>query len=431
MSISAYNRRRFLTETGLGALSLILPSFSFPKQTRKRKPNIILIMADDLGYEGLSCNGSLSYKTPHLDKLARTGVRFTHCYSQPLCTPSRVQIMTGQYNFRNYTEFGALHPKEITFGHILQKAGYATCVVGKWQLAARNKGIGTYPDKAGFDEHCLWQVDRLGSRYWTPLIQENGRIRDDLKGKYGPDVFLDYIQGFMERKKKGPFFIYYPMALTHSPFVRTPDSIAPKNKNEKGPRYFEDMVAYMDQIAGKIVEKADELGIRENTMIMFTSDNGTHLAIQSEMKDQVVRGGKGTSTDAGTHVPFIVNWLRSSPAGKICDDLIDFTDFFPTLAQIAGAEIPETLTIDGKSFLPQLKGEKATPREWILCHYDPRWGVWKPCRFVQNKRWKLYDDGRLFDLQADLLEKSPIRDGQDGEVPQIRRKFQRILDKMK
>ena len=221
------------------------------------------------------------------------------------------------------------------------------------------------------------------------------------------------------------------MALTHSPFVRTPDSIAPKNKNEKGPRYFEDMVAYMDQIAGKIVEKADELGIRENTMIMFTSDNGTHLAIQSEMKDQVVRGGKGTSTDVGTHVPFIVNWLRSSPAGKICDDLIDFTDFFPTLAQIAGAEIPETLTIDGKSFLPQLKGEKATPREWILCHYDPRWGVWKPCRFVQNKRWKLYDDGRLFDLQADLLEKSPIRDGQDGEVPQIRRKFQRILDKMK
>lgn len=205
MSISAYNRRRFLTETGLGALSLILPSFSFPKQTRKRKPNIILIMADDLGYEGLSCNGSLSYKTPHLDKLARTGVRFTHCYSQPLCTPSRVQIMTGQYNFRNYTEFGALHPKEITFGHILQKAGYATCVVGKWQLAARNKGIGTYPDKAGFDEHCLWQVDKLGSRYRSPLIQENSKIRDDLKGKYGPDVFLDYIQGFMERKKKGPF----------------------------------------------------------------------------------------------------------------------------------------------------------------------------------------------------------------------------------
>ena len=431
MSISEYNRRRFLRETGLGALSLILPSFSFPKQARKQKPNIILIMADDLGYEGLSCYGSLSYTTPHMDKLARTGVRFTHCYSQPLCTPSRVQIMTGQYNFRNYTEFGALHPKEATFGHILREAGYATCVVGKWQLAARNKGIGTYPDKAGFDEHCLWQVDKLGSRYWDPIIQENGRIRDDLKGKYGPDVFLDYVQEFMERKKKEPFFIYYPMVLTHSPFVRTPDSIAPKDQEGKNPRYFADMVAYTDQIVGKIVEKADELGIRENTVILFTSDNGTHVAIQSEMKDRVVKGGKGTPTDAGTHVPFIVNWVGFAPEGKICDDLIDFTDFLPTLAQIAGTNIPENLTIDGKSFLPQLKGEKATPREWVLCHYDPRWQHWKPCRFVRDKRWKLYDDGRLFDLETDLLEQSPVQNDTDKEIQKIRKRLQQVLDKMK
>jgi arylsulfatase A-like enzyme len=417
--------------TGWGALSLILPSFSFPKQTRKQKPNIILVMVDDLGYEGLSCYGSLSYRTPHLDKLAKTGVRFTHCYSQPLCTPSRVQIMTGQYNFRNYTEFGALHPRETTFGHILQKAGYATCVVGKWQLAARNKGIGTYPDKAGFDEHCLWQVDKLGSRYWDPLIQENGTIRDDLKGKYGPDVFLQYIQGFMERKKKGPFFIYYPMVLTHSPFVHTPNSILSEDKKGKNPRFFADMVAYTDQIVGKIVEKADELGIRENTVILFTSDNGTHVSIRSKMKDREVRGGKGTPTDAGTHVPFIVNWPGSSPAGKICKDLIDFTDFFPTLAQIADAKIPAKLTVDGISFLPQLKGKKATPREWVFCHYDPRWQFFTPCRFVRDKRWKLYDDGRLFDLKTDLLEQSPVRDDQDKEIPNIRKRLQQILDKMK
>ncbi len=429
MSISAYNRRRFLKTTGWGALSLILPSFSFPNLTQRRKPNIILVMADDLGYEGLSCYGSLSYTTSHLDKLARTGIRFTHCYSQPLCTPSRVQIMTGQYNFRNYTEFGALHPKEITFGHILRKAGYATCVVGKWQLAARNKGVGTYPDKAGFDEHCLWQVDRLGSRYWSPLIQENGAIRDDLKGKYGPDVFLQYIKEFMERKKKEPFFIYYPMVLTHSPFVRTPNSNLSEARDTKSPRFFADMVAYTDHIVGKIVEKADELGIRENTVILFTSDNGTHVSIRSEMKDRIIRGGKGTPTDAGTHVPFIVNWPGSSPAGKICNDLIDFTDFFPTLAQIAGAEIPENLTMDGISFLPQLKGKKATPREWVLCHYDPRWQFWKPCRFVRDKRWKLYDDGRLFDLQKDILEKSPVRDDKNKEITEIRRRLQQVLIK--
>lgn len=431
MSFPEFNRRHFLKTTGLGALSLILPSASFSKQTRKQRPNIILIMADDLGYECLSCYGSQSYSTTHLDKLAQTGVRFTHCYSQPLCTPSRVQIMTGQYNFRNYTEFGALHPQEVTFAHILQKAGYATCVVGKWQLAARNKGIGTYPAQAGFDEHCLWQVDQLGSRYWNPLIQENGRIREDLEGRYGPDVFLDYIERFMERKKKVPFFIYFPMVLTHNPFLPTPASITPENRTEKHPKYFADMVAYMDQIIGKIADKADELGIRKNTVILFTGDNGTNLAIHSKMKDRTVRGGKGTPTDAGTHVPFIANWLGTSPEGRICDDLIDFTDFFPTLAQIAGAAVPENLPVDGRSFLPQIKGRQGIPREWIFCHNDPRWGVWKPCRFVRDKRWKLYDDGRLFDMQADLLERSPIRDSQDRKILAVCRRLQRILDKMK
>jgi arylsulfatase A-like enzyme len=388
-------------------------------------------MADDLGHECLSCYGSLSCQTPYLDKLAQTGVQFTHCFSQPLCTPSRVQIMTGQYNFRNYTEFGALHPKEITFGHILKKAGYTTCVAGKWQLAARNKGVGTYPHKAGFDEHCLWQVDRLGSRYWDPLLQENGIVRESLKDQYGPDVFLDYITRFMERKKNEPFFIYYPMVLTHSPFVPTPDSTEANNIKKNNPKYFEDMVAHMDKIVGKIVQKADELGIRKNTVILFTSDNGTHRAIRTEMQGRTVIGGKGTPTEAGTHVPLIANWLGTSPKGKICDDLIDFSDFFPTLAQVAGAEIPGNLTVDGKSFLPQIKGERATPREWVFCHYDPRWSVWKPCRFVRDKRWKLYDDDRLYDLHTDPLEKSPLRNNRDKKIVAVRRKLQRILDRMK
>jgi arylsulfatase A-like enzyme len=150
-------------------------------------------------------------------------------------------------------------------------------------LAARNKGLGTYPGKAGFDEHCLWQVDKLGSRYWNPRIQENGKMRDDLKGKYGPDVFLDYINGFMERKKSGPFFIYYPMVLTHSPFVPTPDSAKPGDKKKNNPEYFADTVGYMDKIIGKIVRKVDELGIRENTLIMFIGDNGTHRSIETKM----------------------------------------------------------------------------------------------------------------------------------------------------
>ncbi len=431
MKLTEYTRRNFLKATGLGIISLSIPSCHLLKNRQKRKPNIILIMADDLGYEGLGCYGSLSYQTPNLDRLAKTGVRFTHCFSQPLCTPSRVQIMTGQYNFRNYTEFGALHPQELTFGHILKKAGYATCVVGKWQLAARNKGVGTYPDRAGFSEHCLWQVDQLGSRYWNPLLQENNRMREDLKGEYGPDVFLKYVVEFMERKKNEPFFIYYPMVLTHSPFIPTPGLAETENINTNNPKYFRAMVAYMDEIVGKIVHKADELGIRDNTVILFTSDNGTHLAIKTEMKGRAVRGGKGTPTDAGTHVPLIVNWLGTSPRGKVCDDLIDFSDFFPTLAQIASAEVPEDLTVDGKSFLQQIKGKRATSREWVFCHYDPRWSVWKPCRYVRDKRWKLYDDGRLYDLHTDPLERSPLSDNREPMIVAVRRNLQGVLDGMK
>jgi arylsulfatase A-like enzyme len=149
------------------------------------------------------------------------------------------------------------------------------------------------------------------------------------------------------------------------------------------------------------------------------------------MLKRIVRGGKGTPTDAGTHVPFIVNWRGTSPPGKVNDDLIDFSDFYPTLAQLARAEIPENLTIDGQSFLSQIKGEKGVPREWIFCHYDPHWGKWKPSRYVRNKRWKLYDDGRLFDVFADPLEKTPIREIHEGKILAIFRKLQRILKGMK
>jgi len=163
------------------SLLLIISFNSCTINTKDKKTNIILIMADDLGYEGLSCNGSLSYKTPNLDKLANSGIRFTNCYSTPLCTTSRVQLMTGMYNHRNYTEFGTMPPDQITFAHLLKEAGYSTCVAGKWQLVGHFKGTGyrgkgTYPEENGFEEYCLWQLDRFGSRYWEPLLNTNRSV---------------------------------------------------------------------------------------------------------------------------------------------------------------------------------------------------------------------------------------------------------------
>jgi len=434
-------RRDFLKTLGCGAAALAMQgcnSFSGFSEGKIAKPNIILIMADDIGYECFGCYGGASYKTPALDVLAKTGMRFEHCYSQPLCTPSRVKIMTGQYNFRNYTNFGVLDPRQKTFGHLLQRCGYTTCVVGKWQLygsvnqSAEVRGIGSLPEQAGFDEHCLWQVKDRGSRYRDPVVVQNGRDLEGLKGRYGPDVFTDYAIDFIERHKIKPFFLYFPMALVHNPFVPTPDSEDWKNKKHKNDnKYFADMVAYMDKIVGRIVAKVDELGLRENTLVIFTGDNGTNRNIKSKMSDgQVIQGDKGNTTDAGTRVPLIANWPDVIPPGKVCGDLVDFSDFVPTFAELTGAPLPKGMVIDGQSFLPQLLGKKGKPRKWIFCHYDPKWlGRKEAVRFVRDKRWKLYDNGDLFDVPVDKLEKNPNPPG--PEADSARKRLQAVLDSIK
>ncbi|MBY0325475.1 MAG: sulfatase-like hydrolase/transferase, partial [Gemmataceae bacterium] len=178
------------------------------------KPNLILIMADDLGYETIGANGGTSYKTPNLDKLASTGARFTHCYVQPLCTPTRVQLMTGLYNIRNYINFGNMNPKAVTFANHLKPAGYATCITGKWQLGHDLE----LPKKFGFDEYCLWQHTRRPPRYANPGLEINGVEKNYSNGEYGPDLVNDYAIDFIKRSKASPFFLYYPMMLTHSPY---------------------------------------------------------------------------------------------------------------------------------------------------------------------------------------------------------------------
>lgn len=439
MTRDAYTRRDFLQTLGFGSAALVMGApLSAAQPSRSSKPNIVLIMADDLGYECLGCNGSTSYRTPVLDELAQTGMRFDHCYSQPLCTPSRVQIMTGQYNLRNYKAFGILDPGETTFAHLLKKSGYATGVVGKWQLYGsatekrQSRGKGSTPEQAGFDEHCLWQVDRRESRYRDPLIVENGNYLQDTEGKYGPDVFCDYALDFIERKKETPFLLYFPMALTHDPFVPTPDSDEwSRQKHKANKRYFADMVAYMDKLVGRIVKKLDELHLRESTLLLFTGDNGTHRSIESRVGETVIKGAKGRTTDAGTHVPLIANWKGTTPTGSVCNDLIDFTDFLPTFVTAAGARPPANLTLDGRSFLPQLRRRPGHPREWVFCHYFRNPG--DPVqRFARDKRWKLYQDGNLFDVPADSLEQKPIgADSNDAEAIDARARLQVALDSLR
>ncbi len=394
------------------------------------RPNVVLIMSDDLGIEALGSYGGVSYQTPHLDRLAAEGVRFDDAHAVPLCTPTRVALMTGKYNFRNWLAFGILDPEARTFGHWFSEAGYKTCISGKWQLRSynppdympewRNKGM--RPEDSGFDEYFLWHTEHTedkASRYPDPRIQSNGKYVKNTKGKYGPDLYVDYINDFMERNAKDPFFVYYPMALTHGPFNPTPDSPEWKSGNrfESNPdKYFGDMVVYMDKLIGRIDAKLGELGIRDNTILIFYSDNGTPGEVTSKMRDgRSIRGGKGKNNRRGTHVPLIVNWPAGQSGGRVVSDLVDTTDFIPTLFEAASIPLPSNEIFDGRSFLPQVQGQTGNPREWVFIHHDPLPGHNKIgrsiSRWIQDKRYQLFDETgyhQFFDFTTDPELLNPI-----------------------
>ena len=351
------------------------------------QPNIILIMADDMGYEALSSNGSESCKSPNLDKLAAKGVRFTNCFSNPICTPSRVKLMTGQYNVRNYVKFGWLDREQTTFAHQLKAAGYATAIAGKWQLG-RDKDS---PQHFGFEQSCLWQHTRSGRsnedgknidrRFVNPQLEFNGVEKDFTNGEYGPQVCTDFICDFIDKNKKKPFLVYYPMILTHCPFDPTPDSTdwdpkrlgstTYKGDRNDPQRHFRDMVAYADKAVGQIVSQLGKSGVRDNTLIIFTGDNGTDTPIVTPWNGKKVVGGKGTMSDTGTRVPLIVNWSAGiRKAGRVVDDLVEFTDVFPTICEVTTAKLPKNHPGDGASIVPVLRNQAgARKKDWVYIWY--------------------------------------------------------------
>ena len=271
-------------------------------------PNILLILADDLGYECLGVNGSLDYATPNLDRLAGDGLRFEHCYAQPLCTPSRVKLMTGLSNKRNYVRFGRLDRGQTTFAQLLGGAGYRTCIAGKWQLGSEPDS----PQHFGFEESLLWQHTRgrvdaqqHDTRYANPRLERNGEPIDYRGGEYSSALFVDFLSEFMGRESDRPFLAYYSMNLVHCPFGPTPDSKDwdPEDHGStdyKGsPQHFDDMVSYLDKSVGRLIERLDALGIREDTLVIFTSDNGTDTPIVTRTSSGDVAGAKKQTNRCG------------------------------------------------------------------------------------------------------------------------------------
>ncbi len=374
-------------------------------------------MADDLGYETLGINGS-NYDTPVLDSLALNGINFTNAFSQPLCTPSRVKIMTGKPNYINYEYFTFLNPSEKTFGNLFKDSGYRTALVGKWQLNGvqfdlKNNQDLNRPYNFGFDEYCLWWLNERGSRFANPNIIENGKKLQLNIDDYGPDIFTNYIINFIDKNKENPFFIYYPMALVHDPFQPTPNSKdwIDQNKRQKGNKviYFSEMVNYMDTVVGRIVNSLKKNNL-DNTILIFIGDNGTDNRVVTLNNGKKIRGAKGSTIKYSSNVPLIINWKKELKNNFQSDVLIDLTDFYSTFEDILDKKIKQSF---GKSLLPLILKKDYEERKILITYYNPMWGNSNPKIkrgvYAQTKKYKLYKNGKFYNYSNDLLERSPLK----------------------
>lgn len=425
----------------------------------------MLILLDNVGQEWFGCYGSEERCTPNIDRLASGGVRFEHCYSPPVCGPSRIVLLTGRYLLRSgftmhhdaalYSGGGLDPEREIVFARLLRDAGYATGIAGKWQI----NNLYDEPDvlrRHGFDEHLVWpgsvDADRvppaefarfrdaiaresaeetvafirhIESRYWDPVLIRNGR-REVHPGRFGPDVVQAFAVDFLRRHRDRPFLLYYPMLLTHGqtftqPVVHTPENPDPNRPHQE---MFADMLRYADRLVGGIVSALEETNLRDNTIVFVASDNGTEKGFAARRNGRVVPGGLYTLTEAGGDVVLIANSPKLIPGPRTIP-LADFSDVMPTLCGLAGVATPAGLALDGHSFAPALRGEPGAkpPREWIFNQYQST-------RVVRDGRFKLYSDGRLYDANADPGEERVLAAGLPPEARSARRRLQDVLDSL-
>lgn len=416
------------------------PASSMAQAAVNGKPNIILILADDIGYGVPTCNGGQTFTTPNIDKMATNGMRFTNCYSAPLCSPSRFMFVTGKYNFRNYTDWGVMDPNEKTFANILQDAGYATYVAGKWQFDGGDIAIKNH----GFDDYCVWNPykNENGSHYKNPKIYENDAYlpESETNNRYGDDIFTERILSFVKNNRDNNFFVYFPIGLCHYPYSPTPDDpeFATWDPKTSTPdtKYFPSMVKYMDKKIGQLTDSLKAWSLYKNTIIMFVGDNGTPHDIWFTQDGVYQEGGKSNSSQSGTHVPLIVTWPNGITPGQVNNNLVDFTDFLPTAVDAAGTTIPVNYGVaDGVSFFSQLKGLPSLPRNWVFCHYAPNTnnGNDKVKRWINDKTYKLYDStGKFYNIMLDPEEKSPIKkSAMTTAEKNMKKEFQQIMNSLK
>lgn len=400
-------------------LAVLFANTALLAQTKK--PNIIYILADDLGIDGLSCYGADLYKTPVIDKLAKDGIRYTNAYTAPLCGPSRALILTGRYAFRtgavNQDMTGDMSPSvETMMPKILKQAGYTSSMIGKWgQLP-----LG--PAEFGFDDYLRF----FGSGVYVSTTEKkqkyvlNGQESILKDNEYMPDLMHTHVEDFLSKHTKDPFYMYYSMVHVHGEIIATPDT-KPGTTDFKS--LYTDNINYMDKLVGKLLRTLDSLKLRDNTLIVFMGDNGTagQAAAIGTVNGKKIIGKKGTMQEGGSLVPLIVNWPNVVKKATVSKSLIDATDLIPTFAEIAGAPLPTNNILDGKSFAYQLKGTKGVARDWIFTELGNDW-------YVRSANWKLNRAGQLFDMRNAPFEEKEVAIDDTNKAEKD--KLQMVLDSL-
>jgi arylsulfatase A len=455
---------------------------------------------EDVNAYATGGDGREPLDTPHLDALAADGLRFNTCYATPMCVPSRVEMLTGRYGFRtgvyetqrnskykgkaspkipvrvSYEDFGDLHRLQVSFAEVLKTRGYATAIAGKWHPFLRPNTTEKYAevmDGCGFDEHCMWRITKpkktkdipkpktkeerhqiwaepipgfikgVTERYWGATLVRNGKEIPASAEHFSPDLYIDFMIDFIRRNKDKPFLGYLPLPLLHSTLFIPPDKLDPgsevrwyEDTDESRTRGFRENMAYLDKLLGRLTGALEACGIREDTVIVFTADNGSHYRgyIPGE-------AGKGFPGELGVRVPLIVD----GPAmiTGTTDALVDFSDLLPTLAELAGVkDLEATMTriarrkkapgegpwaVDGKSFAPVLLGRARKTRDWIFS-YRYNW------RVLRDERWLLEEglDLKFYDCGWSRAFKKckDVTGSRDPEVLAARRRFDHLLKEL-
>jgi len=446
--------RRFEHLVAAGSALFVCLTVASSSRAADQRPNIVFILADDLGYTDVACYGSKYYETPNIDRMAANGIRFTSGYTcGPNCAPTRAALMSGQYGPRTgvYTvgsierfdwRSRPLRPvdnvtqlplSKITLAQSLKKAGYATAMFGKWHLG---DGGEYHPGQRGFDEAIVSAGVHFDFVTQPPVEYP--------KGTYLADYLTGKAEDFIRRHKEGPFFLYLPHFAVHKPLQAKEALIAkfkpkPPVGGHSDPTYAA-MIASVDESVGRVLVLLDELKLADKTLVIFSSDNGgvggyvrEGVKTAGDVTDNApLRGGKGMLYEGGIRVPYIFRWPGKIPAGTVCDQPINSVDLYPTLLEAAGAEPPASYPLDGVSYFKLLTGggQGSLSREAIFWHFPGYLGAgvgsWRttPAGAIRSGDWKLqefFEDGRLelYNLREDLSQKNNLAAAQPDKVKEL------------